>query len=145
MASSIKYPEEDAVWFIEGDKLALLTNVDSSGDTRTDTKGGRKVWKAIAETVSDGLLIHYHSEPNSVKTLSDEPDVDNSLHLFIVDYVKCKLFMDKSATSSPEDASRQMTLSNMHERKWKDALVKFGSRKREKTGGARVLVPFNLR
>ena len=53
--------------------------------------------------------------------------------------------MDKSATSSPEDASRQMTLSNMHERKWKDALVKFGSRKREKTGGARVLVPFNLR
>ena len=75
MASSIKYPEEDAVWFIEGDKLALLTNVDSSGDTRTDTKGGRKVWKAIAETVSDGLLIHYHGEPNSVKTLSDEPDV----------------------------------------------------------------------
>ena len=47
MASSIKYPEEDAVWFIEGDKLALLTNVDSSGDTRTDTKGGRKVWKAM--------------------------------------------------------------------------------------------------
>ena len=29
MASSIKYPEEDAVWFIEGDILALLTNVES--------------------------------------------------------------------------------------------------------------------
>ena len=53
--------------------------------------------------------------------------------------------MDKSATAPPEDASRHMALSNMHERKWKDALVKFGSRKREKTGGSRVLVPFSLR
>ncbi len=145
MASSIKYPDEDAVWFIEGDKLALLTNVDSDGDTRTDAKGGRKVWKAIEESVTDGLLLHYHGEPNSVNNLSDEPDVDNSLHLFIVDYIKCKLFMDKSAVASPEDASRHMALSNMHERKWKDALVKFGSRKREKTGGSRVLIPFNLR
>ena len=80
MASSIKYPDEDAVWFIEGDKLALLTNVDSDGDTRTDAKGGRKVWKAIEESVTDGMLFHYHGEPNSVNNLSDEPDIDNSLH-----------------------------------------------------------------
>ena len=91
------------------------------------------------------MLFHYHGEPNSVNNLSDEPDIDNSLHLFIVDYVKCKLFMDKSATTSADEASRHMALSNMHERKWKDALVKFGSRKREKTGGSRVVVPFNLR
>jgi hypothetical protein len=145
MASNIKYPDEDAVWYIEGDKLALLTNVDSEGDTRTNTKGGRKLWKAIAESVTDGLLLHYHGEPNSVKNLIDEPDIDNSLHLFIVDYVKCKLFMDRSATAPAEEAQRYMALSNMHERKWKDALVKFGGRKRDKTGGSRVLIPFNLR
>ena len=44
MASNISYPEDVAVWFIEGDKLALITNVDSNGTARTST---RKKWKAI--------------------------------------------------------------------------------------------------
>ena len=33
MASNIKYPEDHAMWFIEGDKLALITDVSNSGNT----------------------------------------------------------------------------------------------------------------
>ena len=55
MASSITYPDSAARYFIQGDKLALITNIDSSGGTRTVA---RKSFKAISESVSNGLLIH---------------------------------------------------------------------------------------
>ena len=29
MASNIKYPDKSMVWFVEGDKLALLSGVES--------------------------------------------------------------------------------------------------------------------
>ena len=59
MASSIKYPENDAMYFIEGDSLALITKVDSSGSGRTTS---RKQWKAISEAVTNGILIHYYAD-----------------------------------------------------------------------------------
>ena len=73
MASNISYPDSSAVWYIEGDKLALITNVDSSGNTRTTA---RKQWKAISESVTDGLLLHYYGEPNSVISINDELDLE---------------------------------------------------------------------
>ena len=38
MASNIKYPEDHAMCFIEGDKLALITDVDSSGNTVSSSR-----------------------------------------------------------------------------------------------------------
>ena len=38
MASSIKYPDSSCLYFIEGDKLALITNVDSSGTQNTSLR-----------------------------------------------------------------------------------------------------------
>ena len=32
MASNIKYPEDNAKWFIQGDKFCLITNLDDDGD-----------------------------------------------------------------------------------------------------------------
>ena len=84
MASNISYPDKSAVWYVEGDKLALLTNVDSTGSSNTEA---RKSWKAIAEAVTNGLLIHYYGEPNKVRTINDDIDLDNSLHLSLVDYI----------------------------------------------------------
>ena len=85
MASNINYPDSSALWFIEGDKLSLITNVDSSGSGRTTA---RKQWKAISEAVTDGLLLHFYGDPNKVRTINDDIDLDNSLHKSIVDYVK---------------------------------------------------------
>ena len=143
MASNIKYPENSCVWYIEGDNFVLLTNVDSSGNLNTTE---RKNWKAIQEAVTDGILIKYYAEPDSVSSLSDVPDIDNSLHLFVVDYVKSRLFMDKASQSTEAAVvSSSLNLANAHERKWKDALVKFGNRKREKVGGSRIVRPFDFR
>ena len=142
MASSIKYPDDRARWFIEGDKICLVTNVDSSGNTRTTA---RKQWKAISEAVTDGLLLHYYGEPNSVFSINDEIDLDNTMHLAIVDYVKRCLYMDKAGNASdPNLIAVSMQLSNAHQLKFDESIKRYGMRKRDKTGGSRVLKSVSL-
>tara|TARA_Y100000356_G_C11214030_1_gene265160 strand:- start:192 stop:623 length:432 start_codon:yes stop_codon:yes gene_type:complete len=142
MASNIKYPENQAMYFIEGDKLALITKVDSSGDNRTSA---RKKWKAIAEAVTDGILIHYYAEPNRVTAITDSLDIDNTLELAVVDYVKKCLYMDKAGVSVDANAIQSsMAMSSMHEKRFKEAIQRYGVRKKDKTGGSRVVKVPNL-
>ena len=139
MASNIKYPEDSVVWYIEGDKLALITNVDSSGNTRTTA---RKQWKAISEAVTDGLLLHFYGDPNKVQSINDELDLDNSMHLAVVDYVKKCLHMDKAGDADePGLINSQMQLSAMHQANFDNAIKRYGMKKRNKTGGTRAIVP----
>lgn len=142
MASNIKYPEDQSLWFIEGDNLALITNVDSSGNANTTD---RKNWKAIQEAVTDGIMIKYNAEPNSVSKLSDEPDIDNSCHSALVDYVKSRLYLDRAGgTEEPNAAGAALSLSQLHSGKWNDMVKRMGTKKRDKTGGTRSVVPHNL-
>ena len=142
MASNIKYPENQAMYFIEGDKHGLITKVDSSGDNRTSA---RKKWKAIAEAVTDGVLIHYYAEPNSVSAITDSLDIDNALELSVVDYVKKCLYMDKAGISVDANAIQSsMAMSSMHEKRFKEAVQRYGVRKKDKTGGSRVVKVPNL-
>ena len=142
MASNIKYPEDNAKWFIEGDKFCLITNVDDSGDNRSSA---RKQWKAVAESVSDGLLLHYYAEPNSVVSINDEIDLDNSMHLAVVDYVKKCLYMDKAGNATDANLiATSMQLSNAHQLKFDESIKRFGMKKRDKTGGSRVLKSVSL-
>ena len=142
MASNIKYPDDRARWFIEGDKICLITNVDSDGNTRTTE---RKQWKAISEAVTDGLLLHYYAEPISVVSINDDLDLDNTMHLAIVDYVKKCLYMDKAGNASdPNIVSTSMQLSNSHQLKFNESIKRYGMRKRDKTGGSRVLKSVSL-
>ena len=142
MASSIKYPENSCRWFIEGDSLCLITNVNSDGNANTTA---RKNWKAIQEAVTDGILLYYHAEPNGVSSLNDIPDIDNSLHLALVDYVKKSLYMDKAGQSVDPNVSTVATsISMLHQRRWDEAVKRFGMKKRDKTGGMRAVLPPDL-
>ena len=141
--SNHKHPEDDVVWFMQGDNLAISTT-KGTDSTSVHSKLGHL--KAIDESVIEGLLLHYYAEPTAVDDITDSLDLDNALHLFVVDYVKSRLFMDKAAQSTDAAVvSSSLNLANAHERKWKDALVKFGTRKREKVGGSRILRPFDFR
>ena len=145
--SNHNYPEDDVMWFMQGDNLAITT---TKGTDSTSVHSKLGDLKAIDESVIEGLLIHYSAEPDTLTSItspnSGELDLDNSLHLFVVDYVKSRLFMDKaSKTNDSNIVSSSLNLSNLHERKWKDALVKFGTRKREKVGGSRIVRPFDFR
>ena len=142
MASNIKYPENQAMYFIEGDTLALITRVDSSGNGRTSS---RKQWKAISEAVTNGLLLHYYAEPNSVTSITSNLDIDNTLELAVVDYVKKCLYMDKAGkTADPNIMQASMAMATKHERNFKEAIQRYGVRKKDKTGGSRVVKVPNL-
>ena len=141
--SNHKHPEDDVVWFMQGDNLAIST---TKGTDSTSVHSKLGDLKAIDESVMEGILLHYYAEPTAVDDITDTLDLDNALHLFVVDYVKSRLFMDKAAQSTDAAiVSSSLNLSNTHERSWKDALVKFGTRKREKVGGSRIVRPFDFR
>ena len=56
--------------------------------------------------------------------------------------------MDRAGQLSISDANGaaiSMNLSTQHERKWKESLVKYGSKKRDKTGCARRIMPPDMR
>jgi hypothetical protein len=143
MASNITYPESSCLWFVEGDSFCLITNINSSGTANTIA---RKNWKAIQETVTDGILLYYYAEPNNVSSLSDVPDIDNSLHLALVDYIKRCLYMDSAGLVADPNASVVgINMSMMHQKRWDEAVKRFGMRKRDKTGGSRLVVPSNFR
>ena len=142
MASNITYPESSCLWFVEGDSFCLITNVNSSGTANTTA---RKNWKAIQETVTDGILLYYYAEPNNVSSLSDVPDIDNSLHLALVDYIKRCLYMDSPGlVADPHASVVGINMSMMHQKRWDEAVKRFGMRKRDKTGGTRSILPHNL-
>ena len=144
--SNYDYPENELCWFIKGENLALTTTKGSDASSIHEKLGDLK---AIDENVLDGILIHFYAEPDAVTSISGDGstlDLDNSLHLYVVDYVKSRLFMDRAAQSNDAGiASTSLNLGNVHERKWKDALVRFGTRKREKVGGTRVVRPYDIR
>ena len=142
MASNITYPDKSCLWFIEGDRLGVVSNVDSSGNTRPTS---RKQWKAIPETVKYGMLLHYWSEPDSVTSISSVLDVDNTLHSAVVNYVKCSLYMDRAGISQGDTGAVAMSLSREHRKLFDRDVRKYGQRKNSKTGGLRSLVIPDLR
>ena len=143
MSSSIKYPESVARWFIEGDKLCLITSVNSDGEGRTSS---RKKFQAISESITDGLLVHYYGEPNSVSAITDSLDIDNTMHSAVVDYVKKCLYMDRaSQAQDPNVSAASIQLSNMHQKNFDEAIRRFGSKKRDKIGGTRSISPIDFR
>ena len=107
---------------------------------RTD----RKRWQAVDHAVSDGLLVHYWSDPKKVITISEVPDIDNVFHLALVDYIKMCLYMDRAGTTAGEASAVALQLSQMHRAKFDQAVRHFGSMRREKTGGVRAILPYNF-
>jgi len=142
MASNLKYPEDQVLYFIRGDQLGLVSTYSSTSETRTS----RKAYQAIDHSVTNGLLIHYYGSPKRVTAITDTPDVDNLFHSSIVDYVKRCLYMDKAGqTADGNMAQAALNLAATHEKRFNDAVKRYGARRRSKTGGTRAVVPANFK
>ena len=142
LTSNFKYPEASVNYFIRGDHMGLISNYDSESETRT----ARKSYTAIDHNVVNGLLIHYYGNPKKVTAVTDKPDVDNLFHSAIVDYVKKCLYMDRAGTSNDGNIAQvAMGLMAQHERSFNNAVKKYGTRKRSKTGGTRAVVPVDFK
>ena len=143
MASSYNNPEDFLAWFIKGNHIAIVTTKGSDSNTIHQKEGD---YKPIDEAVTNGVLIHYSGEPNTVTAISDTPDIDNTMHSSLIDYVKFRLYQDKAGISVDSNASAvAMSMARSHEGKWNEATRKFGMKKRDKTGGPRRIMPADLR
>jgi len=141
LTGNVKYPEDQILYFIRGDHLSLVTTYSSSSETRTS----RKAYQAIDHSMVNGMLIHYYGNPKRVTAITDTPDVDNLFHSVIVDYVKKCLYMDRAGSTGDANRSQiAMGMMAQHERKFNNAVKKYGNRKRSKTGGTRAIVPANF-
>ena len=145
--SGYKHPEEYIRWFVENDQLGIVTSKGNDPDKSNQKEGD---YKSIDESVTNGLLYHFYSEPDII-AVSDTfsttyPDLDNSLHLPIVDYCKNRLFMDRAgASQDPNIAQIAMGMSAQHQVKWDESIKKFMSKRKDKIGGPRVLSVPSLR
>ena len=140
MASNISKPESKVVWFVKGKSLGLVSTYSPSGTSRTD----RKRWQAVDHAVSDGLLLHYWSDPKKVAAITETPDIDNAFHLALVDYIKMCLYMDRAGSTAGEMSAVSLQLSQMHRAKFEESVRRFGNRRREKVGGVRSILPYNF-
>ena len=53
--------------------------------------------------------------------------------------------MDKAGTVPDVNVAQSaLAMSGMHEKKFNEAVKRFGMRKRDKTGGTRAVLPFNF-
>ena len=142
MASTYTHPEHKIAYFVKGNHLAIVT---TRGETSGTTHSLEGQYKPIDEAVTNGVLIHYYAEPDSVSTITEIPDVGNVFHPAIIDFVKAKLYEDKAGKSSdPNISSVSMNLASVHQRNFLESVKKNGARKREKVGGTRMILPPDL-
>ena len=143
MSSTYNRPADYLAYFIRGDDLAILTK-KFNNSTNPNVE-----WVAIDEPVTNGILINDLGEPDAVTSLTDYPDLDNTLHKFVADFVKAELYMEeagKAAMGGNENRATMLErLSLRHKERWTDELVKFGMKRRDKTGGMRVMKPLDYR
>lgn len=149
MASDVKHPEDVMVWFIKGNNLALATTEGTDSSSVHSKLGDLK---AVDTATTDGILIHYYGEPDKISVSasgdysSSYPDIDNTMHTPLIDYIKARLYQDKAGQSAePNMSAISLNLSNLHDAKWNDAVKKFRERKLDKVGGLRAVRPFDLR
>jgi|TARA_R100000458_G_C8276729_1_gene252100 hypothetical protein len=141
--STYSNPEDFIAWFITGDHLAITTTNGADNDTVHQRLGD---YKPIDTSLINGVLIHYSGEPNAVSAITDTPDIDNSMHSSLIDYVKFRLYQDKAGISVDSNASAvAMSMAKSHEGKWNEAIRRYGMKKRDKTGAPRRIMPADLR
>ena len=70
--SNHKHPEDDIMWFMQGDNLAIST---TKGTDSTSVHSKLGDLKAIDESVMEGILIHYYAEPTAVSAIDGTLDL----------------------------------------------------------------------
>ena len=136
------YPQSYYAWYIDGDDLVIVTNYPSDDNTLG-------YWVAPQETVTDGIKINYLAEPDAITAITDTIDLDNTLHGYVVEYVKGKMYRDEVGKAIMQNNNDKAVLldrmADKHDRLAKEILEKQGMETRDKVGGRRNMMPIDYR
>ena len=137
------YPNSYYMWYIEGDDLIIVTTEPEDGSNV------RGYTQSPQETITDGILINYLGEPDAITTVTDSLDLDNTLHKYVVEYVKAEMYMMESGKAAMEGNNDRATMlermSLRHRERWERELKKYGMKNRDKVGGRRRFMPLDYR
>jgi len=99
------------------------------------------------DVVTDGFVISYYGEPDKLAAIDGTTaiDLDNSLQSLLIEYVKGHALLDAAAKQvDPNLAQIKVGLAQSFLANFRDGLRRFGTKKNDKTGGTRGIVPPNL-
>tara|TARA_R100000458_G_C8119522_1_gene138985 strand:- start:54 stop:506 length:453 start_codon:yes stop_codon:yes gene_type:complete len=147
VSSTYKDPNDNFVWWIEGDRIAIATT-KGDGDTTETTTGKLKAPQigSTGDAIIDGIIISYYAEPDKLSSITGTIDLDNSLQPALINYVKGQALMDAAARE--EDPNKAMIKSQAAQacmQQYQEEIRKFGMKKKDKVGGTREVVPPDLR
>jgi len=152
VSSTYKDPSTSFVWWIEGDRIAIATEIGDGGTTETAESKLKAVQLGTGNTITDGIVISYYAEPDKLEAsggnnaIDGTIDIDNALQPLLIDYVKGKALMDAAAkTNNPTIAQIKMASAQQCLANYREGLRKFGMKKNDKTGGTRGIVPADMR
>lgn len=146
VSSTYKDPSTSFVWWIEGDRIAIATEIGDGGTTETAESKLKAVQLGTGNTITDGIVISYYAEPDKLTSITGTIDIDNTLQPLLIDYVKSKALMDAAArTNNPATAQIKMASGQQCLANYREGLRKFGMKKNDKTGGTRGIVPADMR
>lgn len=146
VSSTYKDPSTSFVWWIEGDRIAIATEIGDGGTTETAETKLKPVQLGSGNTITDGMVISYYAEPDKLTSITGTLDIDNTLQPLLIDYVKGKALMDAAAReNNPAIAQIRMASAQQCLVNYKEGLRKFGMKKNDKTGGTRGIVPADMR
>ncbi len=136
------YPQNYYSWYIDGDDLVIVTNFPSDDNTFA-------YWIAPQETITNGIKINYLAEPDAITAITDSIDLDNTLHKYVVEYVKSEMYRDETGKAIMQNNNEKAVLlkgmADEHSRLAKGILEKQGMKKRDKVGGRRNMMPIDYR
>lgn len=146
VSSTFKDPSVNFVWWIEGDKIAIATTEGDGGTTETGQGRYKAPIIGSGDLITSGVLISYYAEPDKLTSITGTIDIDNTLQPALIAYVKAKALMDAAArTNNPELASIKMQSAQLAMAEYKEMVIRYGARRRDKTGGTRGVVPANFK
>ena len=150
VTSTYTDPSDSFVWWVEGDKVAIATTKGDGGTTETaEGKYKAAVIGSGTDYISNGLLISYYAEPDKVTAIQGSGstiDLDNVLQPLLIDFVKAHLLFDAAAREKdPNQSAIKMQSGQVFLNNFKEGLIRYGSKKSDKTGGTRAILPFSFK
>ena len=150
VTSTYTDPSDTFVWWVEGDKLAIATT-KGDGSTSETAEGKYKapIIGSGSDYISSGILISYYAEPDEVTAVTGSGstvDLDNQLQPLLIDFVKAHLLFDAAAKENdPNQSAIKMQSGQLFLNNFNQGLIRYGSKKRDKTGGTRAILPFSFK
>ena len=87
-----------------------------------------------------------HKNSGNFHTRSTLVDLDNQLQPLLIDFVKAHLLFDAAAQEKdPNQSAIKMQSGQVFLNNFKEGLIRYGSKKRDKTGGTRAILPFSFK